>query len=146
MQTIVSRSCYSSIKKEHVLIILTLGAKIEFHNLLDMLYFDKHLHFKSLTHTHTHTHNYSKKPPKQHASIENCSILFSYKNLIYTKFFLFQRSWSYWVFFHWSIVDAQHCVSFRCTAKRLSYTHIFFRFFSFISYYKRLNIVPCAIQ
>ena len=50
-------------------------------------------------------------------------------------------------FFNWSIVDLQCCVSFRCTAKWVSYICIFFfRFFSTIGYYKILNMVPCAIQ
>ena len=51
----------------------------------------------------------------------------------------------------WSIIDLQYCVSFRCIAKWSSYTYIcrylfFFRFFSFIGYYKILSIVPCALQ
>ena len=49
---------------------------------------------------------------------------------------------------NWSVVDLQCYVSFRCTAKRFSYTYIsiFKRFFSHIDYYKILSIVPCAIH
>ena len=52
-------------------------------------------------------------------------------------------------FFNWNIVDLQ-CVSFRCTAKWVSHTHIcahiytcifFFIFFSIIDYYKIVNIL-----
>ena len=58
-------------------------------------------------------------------------------------------------FLNWSIVDLQCCVSFRCTAQWFSFIYIcvyvciyiyicifFFRFFSLISYYKILSIVP----
>ena len=48
----------------------------------------------------------------------------------------------------WCAVYLQCCVGFRCIAKRSSYTYInlfFFRFFSFIDYYRILSIVPCAI-
>ena len=39
-----------------------------------------------------------------------------------------------WILY-WSILDLQHCVSFRCTAKWFSYTYsFFFRFFSHIGY------------
>ena len=62
--------------------------------------------------------------------------------------------WDLCFVFHWSILDLQRCVSFRCTAQWFSYiymytdTHIYvyFRFFSIIGYYKILSIVPCAIQ
>ena len=47
-------------------------------------------------------------------------------------------------------VDLQCCVSFRCTAKWISYTCIyiplFFRFFSHIGHYRVLSRVPCAIR
>ena len=45
---------------------------------------------------------------------------------------------------NWSIVDLQCCVSFKCTAKWLTfvYVYIFFsRFFSFIGYYKIVNVI-----
>ena len=52
--------------------------------------------------------------------------------------------------FNWSIVDLQ---CFKCTAKwfsfyiyRHTYICFFFRFFSFIGYYKILNTVLCATQ
>ena len=49
-----------------------------------------------------------------------------------------------------SILDLQCYISFRCIAKLFSYTHthvsILFRFFSYIGYYKILNIVPCVTQ
>ena len=52
--------------------------------------------------------------------------------------------------FYWSIVDLQCCVSFRCTAKWISYTytyiHSFYRLFSRIDHYRVLSRVPCAIQ
>ena len=41
------------------------------------------------------------------------------------------------IFKNWSIINLQYCVSFRCTAKKFSYTYIdifFFRFFSLIGY------------
>ena len=51
------------------------------------------------------------------------------------------------LFFNWSIVDLQCCVSCWCTAKWFSYTYILlFRFFSIIVYYEILNIVSCAIH
>ena len=52
------------------------------------------------------------------------------------------------IYFYWSIVDLQCCVSFRCTAKWFSFIYIyilFSRFFSIIGYNKILNIVPCAM-
>ena len=48
-----------------------------------------------------------------------------------------------------SIVDLQCPVSFRYTAKLISYTHnisTLFRLFSHIGYYRILNRVPCAIK
>ena len=47
--------------------------------------------------------------------------------------------------FYWHIVDLQ---CFRYTAKWFNfiYIYVFFRLFSFIGYYKILNIVPCAIH
>ena len=52
--------------------------------------------------------------------------------------------------FNWRIVDLQCYVSFRLTAKSISYTYInipfFFRFFSLIGHYRVLSRVPCAIQ
>ena len=51
------------------------------------------------------------------------------------------------IYFYWSIVNLQCCVSFKWTAKWFSYRCKFlFRLFSTISYYKILSIVPCAIQ
>ena len=50
---------------------------------------------------------------------------------------------------YWSIVDVQRCVSLRCTAEWFSYAYIFmffFKFFSYLGYYKILSIVSCAIQ
>ena len=50
---------------------------------------------------------------------------------------------------YWWIVDLENCVSFKYTAKWLSYihTHIhIFILFSIIDYCKILNIVSCAIQ
>ena len=39
------------------------------------------------------------------------------------------------------------CVNFCCTVKWFSYTYIFFFiFFSIMVYYKRMNILPCAMQ
>ena len=51
-------------------------------------------------------------------------------------------------FFHWSRVDLQCCVIFRYTAKWIIYIYIYtiFIFFSFIGYFKILNIVPCVIR
>ena len=54
--------------------------------------------------------------------------------------------------FYWRIVDLKYCISFRCTAKQISYTYrvyiypFFFRFFSHIGYYRILSKIPCAIQ
>ena len=54
-----------------------------------------------------------------------------------------------WVSTHTHIVDLQ-CVSFCCTAKWISYTHIyidyFFRFFSHIGHYRVLSRVASAVQ
>ena len=51
--------------------------------------------------------------------------------------------------FYWSIVDLQYYVSFRWTAKWISYTctyiHYFLRFFSHTGHYRVLIRVPCAI-
>ena len=52
--------------------------------------------------------------------------------------------------FYWCIVDLQCCVSFQCTAKRISCTFniypLFFRFLSHIKHYRVLSRVPCALQ
>ena len=45
-------------------------------------------------------------------------------------------------FFNGSIVDLQYCISFRYIAKQFSYIY-FFRLYSIIGYYKKLNMVPC---
>ena len=45
--------------------------------------------------------------------------------------------------FYWSVVDLQCCISFRCTAKWISYTYTYihsFRFFSHIGHYRVLSI------
>ena len=47
--------------------------------------------------------------------------------------------------FNWYKVDLQSYVSFRCTAKQISYTSIHFKFFSHIGYYTVLSVLPCAI-
>jgi len=48
--------------------------------------------------------------------------------------------------FYWNVVDLQCCVSFRCIqSDSFIHTYIFFRFFSFKSYYKIFSIVLCAI-
>ena len=47
------------------------------------------------------------------------------------------------IFFNLNIVDMQYCVSFRYTAEVIQ-LYIFI-LFSIISYYKILNVVPCAI-
>ena len=52
--------------------------------------------------------------------------------------------------FYWCIIDLQCCISFRCTAKWISYIymyiHFFFLvFFSHISHYRVFNRIPCAI-
>ena len=48
------------------------------------------------------------------------------------------------------VVNLPCCLSSKCTVKRFSiYTHIYtliFRFFSIISYYKVISIVPCAVH
>ena len=38
-------------------------------------------------------------------------------------FFFFLILNSYLRFFNWNVVDLQCCVSFRCTVKRISYSH-----------------------
>ena len=50
--------------------------------------------------------------------------------------------------FDWSLVDLQYCVSFRCTAKWISYTlyPFFLRFFSLTGRYRILSRVFCVIQ
>ena len=46
----------------------------------------------------------------------------------------------YWAFpffffhFYWSIIDLQHCVSFKCTAKWISYTYIYIHSFRFLAH------------
>ena len=47
-------------------------------------------------------------------------------------------------FFHWSIVDLQCYISFRCTIKWFSYTCILFQIPFY--YYEMLHIASCAIQ
>ena len=54
-------------------------------------------------------------------------------------------SFNTFLYFYWSVVDLQCCVSFRCTAKWMSYTCIHL-FFSHIDHYRVLSGVPCAIQ
>ena len=46
------------------------------------------------------------------------------------------------------LTDSQCCVSFCCTAKWFSYTHVYFflTFFFIAVYHKILNIAPCAVQ
>ena len=49
------------------------------------------------------------------------------------------------------IADLKCCVSFRCTAKWISYTYthiyaLFFRFYSHMGHYRVLSRVPCAKQ
>ena len=51
--------------------------------------------------------------------------------------------WTFYDFFNLNIVDMQYCVSFRYTAEVIQ-LYIFI-LFSIISYYKILNVVPCAI-
>ena len=47
---------------------------------------------------------------------------------------------------YWSIVDLQHHISFRCTAKSVSHMYAYIHFFSHIGYYKILSKFSCAIQ
>ena len=51
----------------------------------------------------------------------------------------------YLINFYLSIVDFQHC-EFQYIKVIQLYIGVFFRFFSIISYYKVLNIAPCALQ
>ena len=74
-----------------------------------------------------------------------CQIV--HKRFVLLFFLTFKKT------FYWNIVDLQCRVSFRCTAKWFSYTHIYthiltfsFIFFSIMVYHRILNIVPCAIQ
>ena len=53
-------------------------------------------------------------------------ILFLFNFKIYLVFLLFSKIFFNSVFsFCWSIVDLQHCVSFRYTVKSVIYTHSF---------------------
>ena len=55
----------------------------------------------------------------------------------------------YFFSFCWSLIDLQCCVSFRCIAKWVSYTYIYFFFFKILihtSHYRAFSRVPCAIQ
>ena len=49
-----------------------------------------------------------------------------------------------YILIHCSIVDSQHCVSFRCTVKWFSYISIY-SFSNCFPFNKVLNMVPCAI-
>ena len=54
--------------------------------------------------------------------------------------------------FYWTIVDLQYCVSFRCTAKCVSYaytytyTYCLLRFSFHIGHFRVLSSIPCAIH
>ena len=52
-------------------------------------------------------------------------------------------------FLYWSAFDLQCCVSFRCTAKWISYTYTYIlllRFPFHLGHHRALSRVPCAIQ
>ena len=51
-----------------------------------------------------------------------------YLIVLFWLFVLFSKE-THLFFFHWSIVDLQYCISFRCTAKWFSYIYIFSDYF-----------------
>ena len=75
------------------------------------------------------------------AGFSNCRLQGRSSQLFVNKVFIF-----YFIFiFYWCIVDLQYHVSFRRTAKWISYIHIsmyFFQIFSIIGYYKILRGLP----
>ena len=58
--------------------------------------------------------------------------LANFKTMLLGFCFCF-RHWAFKTFFYWSIVDLQCCVSFRCTAKWISYTYT--HIYSFLDYF-----------
>ena len=65
------------------------------------------------------------------------------KNTLLLLFSFFVSFPPFGAFSYWNTIDLQYCVSFRYT---VIHTHVFFfRFFSLISYYEILIIVPCVI-
>ena len=85
-----------------------------------------------------------KRPLKQAMTWMNLQRTMLRKKSV-VKDYMWQHS-IYAIFFfkNQSIVDLQYCVSFRCTAKRLSYIHIFLRLYSIICYHRTLTISPCV--
>ena len=57
--------------------------------------------------------------------------------------FLFSRVSKLSLFFHWSIVDLQYCISFWCTEKWYSYIYIHTHIFFFILHCPFFNWVVC---
>ena len=65
--------------------------------------------------------------------------------LLLVIFFFFTFKIMYLFTYYWSVIDLQHCVSFRCTAKWFSYIYVYIKYiFQSLFPYRLLQIVECS--